>query len=73
MTWLLIQESEDYKDYQTSVKDVNDHGVRLTLSQDQYTEAWYLTVQLDNSDGDIFHEKSFPVDSRWAEKVTKEQ
>lgn len=68
--WQFIQDTGDYLDYQASLPDVNGYGVRLTLSKDNYSNFWFLSVILDDTDGNIFHEKAFPVDSRWAERVT---
>lgn len=71
--WQLIQDTGDYRDYQACIPDVRGYGVRLTLSKDNYSDAWFMSIVLDDTEGHIFHEKSFPVNHIWAERVTSNE
>lgn len=61
LTWNLVHVAAPYSDYETSIPDANGFGVLLLLTlDDELSRAW-ISVVVDDKNGDRFGEGDVPV------------
>lgn len=56
--WQLIQEDDEYADYEFYVPDVNECGLRLRITRVKEEQTAYMTVIADDVNGRVFAEHS---------------
>lgn len=64
--WECVSNDSEYADYEHYVDDVNGYGARMRISLCHKDQTAYVTVVIDDTDGERYIEDAVPGHLPWA-------
>lgn len=71
--WQLVGSDSEYSDYEYYVPDVNGYGARLRISLAHKDRTAWVTVVIDDQDGERYIEDAVPGELPWVVAVAMTQ
>lgn len=71
--WQCVGDDSEYSDYEHFVPDVNGYGARLRITLAHSSRTCWVSVVIDDQDGERYIENSVPGELPWEVAIAMTQ